>query len=62
MGTVQQLTSHIWSLQSINEWTASMARKLSSIPIFLLFEKRMFGVITVARLWVSILLPVSSST
>ena len=39
-----------------------MARKLSSMPTSLVSELRMFGVITVARLCVSILLPVSSST
>jgi hypothetical protein len=40
-----------------------MARKLlSSMPAFSVLSLRMFGVMTVARLWVSILLPVSSST
>lgn len=58
-----RLTSHIWSLYSINEFTASMAKKLlSSIPAFSVFSFSMLGVITVARLCVSILLPVSPST
>lgn len=57
------LTSHIWSLYSIRELMASMARKLSSETSFLLsWSLRMLGLMTVARLWVSILLPVSSST
>ncbi len=58
-----RLTSHIASLYSINEFTASIARKaLSSMPGLLLLGARMLGVITVARLWASILLPDSSST
>ncbi len=57
------LTWHIWSLHSIREFTASIARKLlSSMPTKGVFSLRMLGVMTVARLWVSILLPVSSST
>ena len=57
------LTSHIWSLYSIRELMASMARKLSSETTFLLsWSFRMLGLMTVARLWVSILLPLSSST
>lgn len=57
------LTWHIWSLYSIREFTASIARKLlSSMPTIGVFSLRMLGVMTVARLWVSILLPVSSST
>src|SRR5205809_654375 len=57
-------TSHIRSLDSINELIASIARKLSSIPgtLVLVSWYKMFGVITVARLWMSILLPDSSST
>lgn len=58
-----QLTSHIWSLYSMRELTASIAKKLlSSIPAFSAFSLRILGVMTVARLCVSILLPVSSST
>lgn len=58
-----QHTSHIWSLYSIREFTASIAKKLlSSMPAFSAFSLRMLGVMTVARLCISILLPVSSST
>ena len=50
------------SLYVISALTASIARKLSSTALVLAFGYRMLGVITVARLWMSILLPVSSST
>ncbi len=47
----------------MSELTASIARKLlSSMPTMGVFSLRILGVMTVARLWVSILLPVSSST
>ena len=42
--------------------TASMARKLSSMPGPRESPRRMLGVMTVAMLCVSILLPLSSST
>lgn len=58
-----QLTSHIWSLYSMRELTASIAKKLlSSTTNFSAFSLRILGVMTVARLCVSILLPLSSST
>lgn len=45
------LTWHIWSLHSIRELTASIARKLlSSMPTKGVFSLRMLGVMTVARL------------
>jgi len=57
------LTSHIWSLYSMRVLTASMPRKLSSETTLLVsWSLRMLGLMTVARLWVSILLPLSSST
>ena len=56
------LTSHILSLHSIKLCTASMARKLSSTGTLSFSPCNTFGVMTVARLWMSILLPLSSST
>jgi hypothetical protein len=58
----KELTSHKVSLYSIRLCTASTARKLFSISRFLAPECRMLGAMTVARLWMSILLPDSSST
>lgn len=56
------LTSDKVSLYAISALTASIERKLSSTVLFFALGYRIFGVMTVARLWMSILLPDSSST